>query len=214
MKTVVCSHGFGVDPTDRGLFTDIAAVFPDFDFTMFDYNTKDAEGNMTVQPLSAQRALLEAVLAKTEDEVTLLCHSQGCVVAALLPDFSKVVDMIFLAPPQFLDVESFGRIFGDRAGAVFNRNGNSSFPRRDGTTTYIGKDYLDSIENVDVLQLFTEAAAKVPITIVRASDDEIVGPTDFAGVGATVETLAAGHDFTGVARARLIKALGPMLGIS
>ena len=211
MKSIVCSHGFGVDATDRGLFTDIAAAFPDADFRMFDYNTKDAAGNMTVRPLGDQVAQLKTELNKTTGGVTLLCHSQGCIVASMLPDFSKVERMIFLTPPQDFDIERFSRIFGDRPGAVFNRDGASSFPRRDGTTTYIGKDYLDSIESIDVLGLYAKAATARPVTIVRASDDEIAGDTDFTSVGATVLTLPSGHDFSGEARTGLIETLKPLI---
>jgi len=49
---IVYSHGFGVDKTDRGLFSDISKHFPDAEHIMFDYNDLDSENNsMTINPL-------------------------------------------------------------------------------------------------------------------------------------------------------------------
>ena len=210
MKTVICSHGFGVDATDRGLFTDIAAAFPGYRFIMFDYNIVDAVGNMTVRTLAQQTEMLIEKIAEADGEVMLLCHSQGCITAALA-DLTGVTSMVWLTPPDNLDIPRFVGIFGSRAGANFNPDGVSSIPRRDGTVTYIGKDYLESIGKVDALGAYTKAAAQCPTTLIRATNDEIVGETEFPGVPASVLTLSGTHDFSGQARAGLIKKLKGIL---
>ena len=210
MKQVICSHGFGVDATDRGLFSDIAAGFPELQFTVFDYNEVDAAGNMTVRPLAVQAELLNVQLARATDGVIVLCHSQGCVTAAMA-NLGKVSQLIFLAPPDTLDIERFVKVFGSREGVTYDPDGVSKVPRRDGTVTSIGKDYLDSIAAVDVQQLFTTAAQKIPMTVIRAAEDEIVGQTAFADVPATIITLSGSHDFAGAARTELMTQLATLL---
>jgi hypothetical protein len=195
------------------MFTDIAAAIPGVRFETFDYNKADGVGNMTVQPLPEQVATLNAKLADAGGEVTLLCHSQGCVIAAMA-DLDRVTDVIFLAPPENLSVARLARIFGTRPGAVFDPAGMSSLPRRDGTTTYVGKEYMESIAGVDVRQLFAALATKRPTAIVRAADDEVVGVTEFPGVAARIITLPGGHDFADGARSALITELKTLLNIT
>jgi hypothetical protein len=213
MKTVVCSHGFGVDATGRGMFTDIAEAFPDVRFVMFNYNTVDEQGNMTVRPLPEQAEILNEQLAKAEGDVTLLCHSKGCVVGAMA-DLSNVHDVIFLAPPDgnAQTIKHFGEKFGSREGAVFNPDGMSTIPRRDGTTTYVSSEYLRTQADLDdARQLYKDVAAKHPLTIISAEEDEILGRIPFTDIGATVITLPGNHDFTGQARAGLIETLQTLL---
>lgn len=210
MKTIVCSHGFGVDATDRGLFSDIAAAFPEYTFAMFDYNAVDENGNVTVLPIEQQAELLNTKLKDAGGEIILLCHSQGCVTAAMA-DVSKVSSAIFLAPPENLDIERFVKIFGSRAGTQFNPEGLSSIPRHDGTSTYIGKEYLESIGKLDVQALFAQLAKRTKLDILRASEDEVVGNTTFPGVDAAVQTLVATHNFDGASRPALIDAVGAII---
>lgn len=213
MKTVICSHGFGVDATGCGLFTEIAAAFVDYNFVMFDYNTRDEQGNMTVLPLNAQAKLLQQKIdetSKTGDTITLLCHSQGCVVAAMA-DIPKSVKVIFLAPPDNLDIPRFTKVFGGREGTVFNLEGTSVIPRNDGTKTFIGKDYLHSVATADIRALFEKLAQQNELTIIKADADEIVGPTDFSDIKAAVLSAPGSHNFTDDARAGLIQMLRDLL---
>ena len=51
--TIIYAHGFGVRKDDRGLFTDIAKVFPDTNHIMFDLDICDNENNtVTIRPFS------------------------------------------------------------------------------------------------------------------------------------------------------------------
>lgn len=212
MKTVVCSHGFGVDATGRGMFTDIAASFPDIKFVMFDYSIIDEAGNMTVRPIPEQVQLLNDQLAGAEGEIILLCHSKGCVVGALA-DVSKVSQVIFLAPPDkdSQTIEHFAATFGSREGAVFNPAGMSSIPRRDGTITYVSKEYLETQAPLDAPKLYADLAAKLPLTVICAADDEILAKATLKVPGAQNLALPANHDFSGPARQELINQLRELL---
>lgn len=85
-KILLFSHGFGVKRDDRGLFTDIASHFPDYQSVMFDYNEIDEMSNtLTATPIEQQAKILTQQYNNIPagQEVFLICHSQGCLVAAL-----------------------------------------------------------------------------------------------------------------------------------
>jgi len=192
------------------MFPEIAAAFPQFRFVMFDYNSFDEAGNATVSSLKKQADILNQEIAQVPEPITLLCHSQGCIVASLA-ELDRVEKLIFLAPPDVLDIKHFKDIFASREGSAFNTNGTSSIPRSDGTITYLGKDYLDSVAHIDVQALFKNVVARKPVTIVQAADDDIVGQTDFPAVVARIITIPGDHNFTGNAREGLIKTLKTLL---
>jgi predicted alpha/beta hydrolase len=85
----IYSHGFGVKKDDRGLFTDIAVQLSEFEHVMFNYNSFDEANNtMTVTPLDEQAEKLAKKIKVVKESnpdtpLYLICHSQGCIVAAL-----------------------------------------------------------------------------------------------------------------------------------
>lgn len=65
MKHIVLySHGFGVDKTDRGLFTVIAEAIPEAEHIMFEYDAKDKDDNTIVETFSNRKSKL---IAKYEE---------------------------------------------------------------------------------------------------------------------------------------------------
>lgn len=207
MTNVICAHGFGVGADSRGMFTEIAKSLPEHNFITFDFNKIDQEGNITVASLDKQTGILEEKLKNTKPSSVLLCHSQGCIVASMakLENIDKV---IFLAPPDNLDLGSFEKVF-DRPGANINFSATSSIPRRDGTTTYVGADYIQSIENVDVSQFYSKLSKHHNLTIIRATEDDILGTTEFNFLENTkIIDIAANHNFDNDnSRQQLIKIL-------
>lgn len=209
MKQIIFSHGFGVQRDDRGLFTDIAAAFPEYQAHMFDYNIVYNNGDMTVRPLVEQAEILEAELAKIGDDVRLVAHSQGCIVAALA-DISKVQSVIFLAPPDAISVSQMTKVFGTRAKGGLKFNGTTEITRRDGSTTYVPKEYWDKLDNIDVLGLFENLSRLHNLTIIRATEDEILPGTNFDRLDhASVINLATNHDFAD--RGKLIEIFRALL---
>lgn len=212
MYTIICSHGFAVRADSMGMFTDIAAAFPEYEFRMFDYYDIQPNGDQTVRSLDEQAAILQKQIDNApEGEIVLLCHSQGSTVAGLV-DLSRVSEAILLAPPVEISRASLINRMRHRKGARLNPRGMSVVPRTNGTTMRIPAAYMDSIEAHDRLTLYKAIAAAVPTTIIRATDDEILGLTPLEQVaGVELIDINANHNFTGNGRQELIKILKTVL---
>jgi predicted esterase YcpF (UPF0227 family) len=213
-KIIVYSHGFGVGKDDRGLFVDIAFALPCFEHVMFDYNEKDQTNNTLIVPsLDIQKSellnQLEKVrVANPEAEISIICHSQGCAVAAMAEP-TGLKRAIFLAPPTDFDNQKSIERFRKRPGAIVDINGITSFPRRDGSTTILNADYWTSRENIDLTALYSEFAKSTEITIIQATEDEVLGDTKVAELNnrANIIKFKSDHDFTGEYRKDIIKTL-------
>ena len=217
-RVIVYSHGFGVRKDDRGLFTDIAAVMLDLEHVMFDYNKADDKLNsLTVSPLTEQTVTLAKILNEVVSKqpntvIYLICHSQGCVVAAMLKP-KGISKTIFLAPPaHFLGTEAKLEQMSERPGTII-KDGVTSYPRRDGSTTVIPVDYWKSREGVMPITLYNEFAKSSQLTIINAEQDEVLGITDFSGLSTDIQVLAlpANHDFTGGTRQILTNTIKDLL---
>jgi hypothetical protein len=215
------SHGFGVQKDDRGLFTDIAAAFPHYTAVMFDYNSVAADGkSLVARPFSQQVKMLRAQAdtlrhhASPNSPLTLVCHSQGCVTAALAA-LSGITRTIFLTPPDSLEVDAFAARWLTRPGTKVNLQGESTLVRSDGSVTQVGADVWQQMREVAprLPDLFTQLAQRTDLHIFSASHDEVLGPTDFSKLAgkAKLTTLAADHNFSGLARASLMTALRVIL---
>lgn len=208
MKTVICSHGFGVGADARGLFFEVASAFPEYHFVMFDYNTFDEKGNVIVASIDDQANILQKIIDENSEDSILLCHSQGSVIAGLV-DLHKISKVILLAPPAIMGVNRVIEKLKKKDGSVINLEGMSQLPRSDGTITYIPKRYLDSVKGRNPIELYGGIARIKPIIIIRPLSDEILGLTNVNEVrGATLIDLEADHDFTGQSRQELIEVLG------
>lgn len=211
---IIYSHGFGVRKDDRGLFTDIAASMSEAEHVMFDYNQADEAANtLTVAPLYAQADKLKRTIAETQAQnpdatIDLICHSQGCVAAALLKP-QGIRKVIFIAPPATLSVQRMIKIFGSRPGSNIDTDGVSTLSRRDGSTTIVPKEYWDDIKNIQPIGLYNELAKQTRLTFINARQDEVLGNLDFSKLSsqAKVIELDANHDFTNEARSKLIDAI-------
>lgn len=211
---IIYSHGFGVRKDDRGLFTDIAASMSEAEHVMFDYNQADEAANtLTVAPLYAQADKLKRTIAETQTQnpdatIDLICHSQGCVVAASLKP-QGIRKIIFTAPPAELTVNDMRRIFGSRPGSHIDISDTSTLNRRDDSTTIVPKEYWDDIQNIQPIGLYNELAKQTRLTFINARQDEVIGNLDFSKLSsqAKVIELDANHDFTNEARSKLIDAI-------
>lgn len=206
--TIIYSHGFGVRKDDRGLFTDIAAALPGTDAVMFDYDQFDqATNTLTATPLDQQaekfrQKIAEARSAHPDSTIDLVCHSQGCVIAAMVQP-KEVGKVIFLAPPDhFSSVDKKIEKMRQRPGTKVNQDGSVEYPRRDGSTTIIPKVFWDSRRAVDPMSLYQALASQTKLVIVQADQDEVIGSTDFTALAphAKIIHMNTGHDFQHEAR--------------
>jgi len=210
MEIILYSHGFGVDKTDRGLFSGVATHLPRYRHVMFDYNMRNERGQMVVAALDKQAGMLKEVYEKTKSEnpdanIDLICHSQGCVVAALakLP----VGNTLFLAPPlsvadpnNKLKLRTY--VFG-RTGTKTLADGSTEWPRSDGSTTIISRAYWDSYDALsDVNDSYGVLAGVTDLTMFVVTDDEILGHSDCSELpsGIKVILMETGHNFANVRR--------------
>jgi hypothetical protein len=206
---IIYSHGFGVEKDDRGLFMDIAKSMPDIQHVMFDYNTVDhAKNKLIVSSLRAQSRKLRETYERVKISnpgavVDIIAHSQGCIIVAI-QNLDGIRKTLFLAPPDSIDKERLISTF-TRPGAVINFKGNSTIPRRDGTTTIIPPDYWNSI-NLNLNKLYDFLAEKTDLTIVEAYEDEVLGITDFSNFNEKInlKELRADHNFTGESRNQVL----------
>lgn len=212
MKTIIFSHGFGVKADARGMFPDIAAAFPDYDPKMFDYNEVLSNGDTVVVPLDKQAEKLQQVINKTgSDEIVLLCHSQGSIIAGLV-SLLKVSKVILLAPPVVASMQRVIDKVAKRPGAELNLNGISKLPRTDGTVTLLPKEYIQSLDEVNPIELYQKIANDKPTVIIRATEDQVLGTTNVDEVvSARLIDIPADHDFTGESRQKLIETLKEVL---
>lgn len=221
------SHGFGVRKDDRGLFPDIAAGMPQAEAVMFDYNHADETTNtLYATTLPEQVKKLRHVYDETrasnpDATIDLICHSQGCVVAAMA-QLKGIRKTIFLAPPD----ANFGRNSDEKIEAMTGRkqrpgtkvleDGSISYPRRDGSTTIIPQAYWDSRKDVNPMPLYAVLAQQTELVIIQATNDEVIGETDFSELPSTIKIVQmyTGHDFQGDDRVKIADLIAVELGVS
>jgi pimeloyl-ACP methyl ester carboxylesterase len=202
---VIFSHGFGVDKTSRGLFTDLVPALGEIEPIMIDYNEYDEAGNNVVQLFSAQSSKLSQAISQAREQnpdaiIDLICHSQGCIVAGLAhPD--KIRRIVLLAPlDQIVTPERWKRTFGARPGTILSETGTSRLERSDGSFTYLPAEYFREASEVSPLALYESLGKCAKVLLVRAGADEIIGETSFSGLGRnfTIETIDADHNLSNV----------------
>jgi pimeloyl-ACP methyl ester carboxylesterase len=203
---IVFSHGFGVDKNSRGLFSDISSLFNEKDVLLFDYNKVDTKNKtITIASLDDQAQKLQEILDGIDEPINLVCHSQGCLVAALANPVG-LQSILFLAPASTTNSSDFKALFGTRL-----EPGSGDTPdkllRKDGTTTIISQDYWGSLDAIgDVEELYSELASNTFLTIIGAGDDGIV-KTSFPQLENKAEIhvmTGADHNFTGSSRGKLL----------
>lgn len=211
---VIFSHGFGVRKDGRGLFTAIVGQLPGAEPVMFDYNQFDeATNTMTVASLDEHVEKLRRIAADVrrrhpDATIGLICHSQGCVIAAMA-QLDGIRKTIFLAPPD--QRFGFGRIqekvqaLLERPGATQNDDGSLRYPRRDGSTTIIPQSYWQSRDGVDTIKLYRQLTTKTQLVMVQATNDEVIGMTNLSELPASVKIIQmdTGHDFEGEDRVKV-----------
>lgn len=210
-RVVIFSHGFGVQKDDRGLFPDIIAALPDATAIMFDYNEIDEAANaLTVTPLDWQADMLRKVVAEAREAepgatIDLVCHSAGCMVAALAQP-EGVRKVICTTPNPTADAIAKVVRWKERLGVEFNPEQTTAIPRKDGSTTLVPPAYWKSLDAVgDVQELYNAYAERTELVIITATQDEVLGDVRFDHLAPNIRIIemATGHNFEGEARSKL-----------
>jgi hypothetical protein len=210
-------HGLGVRKENRGLAPDIVASLPDTEHLMFDYNKIDEANNtLTVVPLDKQVEMLTDVFDRTRKNnptatIDLICHSQGCIVAALAKLNARKT--ILLAPQ--IQKFSLRDYFEHRNGSM--EDDIIAIPRSDGSTTLIGQDYMQSYDALtdDISSLFSNLSSVTNLTIIEAIGDEVLGKQDYSGImksgNVKIVEIHSDHNFKNEARQGVIDILRKVL---
>lgn len=210
MKKIICSHGFGVRADSLGMFPELAEGLPSFDFAMFDYNRVMPGGDVVVMSIIDQAQILQQVIDQSERGSILLCHSQGCIIAGLV-DLSRIDQVILLAPPVHT---SMRRLMNRLLPHDIDHNidHTAHLTRRDGTTMHLTNDYINSVIDHNPMELYENIADTKPTVIVRATMDDLLGPTDFNHIKKAKHIdIVGNHNFNGPARMELIGQLDKIL---
>jgi len=199
---VIFSHGFGVRKEDRGLFTAISRAIPDIKTVMFDYNPINEQANtLTAKPINEQvlklRKVINAARAEYPDAVIdLVCHSQGCVVAALLKP-RGIRKIIMLTPPDDTSEEAVIKQVSGRREEPIDVSVRTRLLRADGSTTVIHPEYWQSLAGIEPVKLYNRLARFTALRMINARQDEVLGAVGFEGLDPRISsvTLDGDHNF-------------------
>lgn len=210
-KYLVFSHGFGVKKDSRGLFTDISRVFPNYIAVMFDYYIERPSGVFTIPSLHNQAKMLQTQIDiiyrnDHEAEITLICHSQGCVVAGIANP-KGITHAVLLAPPgKMSGHEKAKEYFSRRKDAVIATDGAIRFTRKDGSTTCITAEFISDLTSIDPINAYHQLSTITNTAILVARQDEMLHPIDFSSLNDNAQLIEidGDHNFTGEYRDGLL----------
>ncbi len=212
-RYLVFSHGFGVEKDSRGLFSDISKAFSEYTSILFDYNeiTQDKKITKVVSYKKQSTILnhqLQAIVKRDPDaNITLIGHSQGCIIIGLA-NHQAVSRAVLLAPPVNVSARKT-KIKTDR---VINNDGSVTINRKDGTQIILSLGFIVGLKKTNPLKIYKQLASKVPITIVVARQDELLDDSNFSELdSAEVIKIDGDHNFTGKNRKGLMETLSKIL---
>lgn len=209
---VVFSHGFGVERTARGMFSDIVQALPEnYGYVMFDYYDV-TDKTVSISTFEDQQRMLLSIIAWLSEQasvtdISLVAHSMGCIVAALAQP-PEIKHAVMLAPPLQMN-ERTRDYFTNKFGAE-QRGDLWSIPRRDGTTTIIPNAVFIELSGLEAGKLLLDYAAVQPFALLLPAHDEVLGETDYNDLALDENISAqtvddADHNFTGDSRSVMIQ---------
>lgn len=206
---------------DRGLLTGIADVFPYSINILTDMNSIDLKKKtLTVEPITKQVQTMNEVLNRTQADypdaqIDIVAHSQGSVIASLIKNIPNTSKIIFLAPSFDFDRERTANTFRGREGTMIDFDGTSTFIRRDGSTTYVPKEYWTDRDQYNPIELFNALSQTNKISIILAESDDVVRNNavhEFQNnPSIEYETLHGNHNFDHEARPGLLERMKELL---
>ncbi|MFA6422340.1 MAG: alpha/beta hydrolase [Candidatus Buchananbacteria bacterium] len=212
---VIFSHGFGVRKDSGGFFTEIEKMLSHegIKSVMFDYNKINEEKNeLTVMSFSEQAEILKSAIkeAQARDRdaaIDIIAHSQGAVMVALA-DVGKIRKIVLLAPFFHTDIHDVAERYKKFPSSQIDFKGISRRTRSDGSTTIIPKSYWQERFATDVYSLYNNLASNSDLTIINASEDEIMDKINLSRIfNAHILNVHGDHNFSGENRKNLIEVI-------
>jgi len=195
------------------MFTDIAEAFPQYTSVMFDYNKILDSGAKTIVPSYRQQAkkLQKQIRTiKQEDpsaDITLIAHSQGCIVSGLI-DSRGIAKVVLLAPPWSVSPKRAKY----RPNRKVLKNGAVRITKKNGEIIILTARFVFGLKRANPLKVYQKLSKTIPTAIIIAKQDDIVDNKDFR-IPSNLEVLAidGDHNFTGKDRDGLIATLSKVL---
>lgn len=217
------SHGFATRADDNGLFNPIIEAFPDDEHILFPYDNWNETNDCAVAATFSERA--EKLHTKYNElrnnnpdtEIILICHSQGCIIAALA-QLEYISTTVLLAPViNYESGEKQREYTLSKKTSELQDDSSIVRKRSGGYTTIIPTKYWDDFVNIsDLPAKYDELANKTRLIIIDAEQDSVI-PTskDYLLLKANIEFkhLPLDHDFIEAdnSRASLISLLKKLL---
>lgn len=217
---IIYSHDFGVRKEDRGLFTAISRSLPDAEHVLFNYNPINEHSNtLTAKPIAEQVRKLRKTINAARIEypgavIDLVCHAQGCVIAAILKP-RGIRKIIMITPPSDVSEAAVIKQLGDEAN--IDVSARSRVLRPDGSTTVIHPEYWQSLAGINPIKLYNRLARFTALRIINAKQDEVLEDANFEEIEPTISRVAldGDHNFSGEeSRKRLLYVLGKELAVT
>ncbi len=215
-RKIIFIHGFGVKKGFAHMFANISRPLEEneVESVVFDLNKLDDDGNIHVNPFSKQIEIIKEVFDKvTEDNsegdiIDLVCHSQGCLVAAMA-DLPGIRKTIFLAPATENDNQKSLKYFSQNPKTIINPEGESRIAKRNGKSIVIPKEFFEEKAKVSVEEIYKEYTRKNNCVIFKANQDQVVSNENLKNLfeGSKVVELDGNHSFDGEARFEIVDSI-------
>jgi pimeloyl-ACP methyl ester carboxylesterase len=190
-KIFLLVHGFGTDLHERGLFDEIAKAprsSKDTAVARFNFPKLEAENGIRKEkPLGGMAGDLRSVLnyaagEKKEDAfLTTIGFSMGSYVIAKCFSAETPISpdkIILINPPRIDFKKELQNHFQNKPGLRIDDKGVWALPREDGSMTYAGPEFWDSVKKEEQLREFRKLVDNFPSYLVKAMDDITAGGMD------------------------------------
>lgn len=210
-RHVITYPGFAESKEARGLYTDIRAEFPDYNYHILPFYEEQPSGDRIVRSIAWHVQVLQDYMDNLEGDITLLGKCGGSRVVAYMDDehVARVGDMVLFNPPWGMNRESLEKqLTAWGAG----RSGGSDWlmPRGNGTNYVVTEDYLQGIDAINLMPRYGEiASSSTNLYIVRGLDDKVVPSIrveDIPGVTA-IDIEGGDHHLLGESRQKVLGRL-------
>ena len=110
-----------------------------------------------------------------QKEIHIIAHSLGAFIVSLLSPYGikKIVfTSIINSNTTYVSQKLEERILSN--GGKVNKNGISVYPRTQGATQLIGKDFWRTLENFNPVEYITDLGTKTQLVIFKPKQDEVL----------------------------------------
>ncbi|PIZ01105.1 hypothetical protein COY62_00215 [bacterium (Candidatus Howlettbacteria) CG_4_10_14_0_8_um_filter_40_9] len=178
----IYARGFGNDFHDRGLSDDIVKKVTEINsevaFLRFSFSgcgkSEGVQREKTLSRMSEGYCDVYRLIKSINKNVKIasIAFSMGSHILAKYFDlqFEKV---ILISPSGMRTAEGMKSYFKNKEGLVIDENGFWHIPRRNGTTTVVGQDFWDELNEKELVQNMRNLTSSHKVTFILPMNDEV-----------------------------------------